>query len=560
MGADESDALLDGGAGPVPDWTPSSRRKWQDTKWLLWWLTNFALALAWGGMLATEQPVGDPAAHLAAYSTCNGAAAAAGSRRRLLGASDASAALVTTAGILAGVACVCAVAAGIGSIYALKNEAITKVCVYGAIGVQITVAAALGLFCLMAGNLWPALFLLLYAGVFGLCAWCYAAQLKLCCKLLSLAAHALCDNLVLIPATLASFLAGALLIFVPVGALVVTATRVGSAYPATGAVLSTLSGAAPGTCMAPLSDVDGGLAPAPAPAAGAAAAGVTMVAADCCAFQLAGASIGYLVFCFFFLLWSLFILFEIRSFVCAHVTSRWYYQPRGVPLPGRPVLHALQLSVGPAAGSLCFGGAVLTCAELIRMLADAVRSSGEDRGIVMVIIDAIIAGILDMIAEFLSAMTRFATIRVAITGETFWEGAGAATELFKRNWMNAVAVWSFPPMVLHLIAFTISVLFAGVAVLIFSADALAVGATGTTGALGLQLGLLLFLGVALLFWLVLSYVSCILLNVVDCMYYCYVLDIDKRQVTRNDVHELYEMVPGIKTISNPDGGMGIAGP
>jgi hypothetical protein len=116
-------------------------------------------------------------------------------------------------------------------------------------------------------------------------------------------------------------------------------------------------------------------------------------------------------------------------------------------------------------------------------------------------------------------------------------------------------------MVLHLLTFTLSVLFAGLTALVFSADALALGATGaTTGALGLQLGVLLFVGVALLFWLVLSYVSCILLNVVDTVYYCYALDIDKQRVTRSDVHELYELVPGVKTVRNPDGGIGIAGP
>ena len=86
------------------------------------------------------------------------------------------------------------------------------------------------------------------------------------------------------------------------------------------------------------------------------------------------------------------------------------------------------------------------------------------------------------------------------------------------------------------------------------------GAAGATGAFGASLGLLLFIGVALLFWVVLSYVSCILLNVVDTVYYCYALDVDKQLVTRNDVHELYELVPGVKVVSNPDGGMGLAGP
>ena len=75
----EADPLLGIAAGPVPDWTPTSRRVWQDTPWLRW-AAYFALALAWGGVLASEVPAGDPAAHLAAYSTCNGV----GAGRRLL--------------------------------------------------------------------------------------------------------------------------------------------------------------------------------------------------------------------------------------------------------------------------------------------------------------------------------------------------------------------------------------------------------------------------------------------------------------------------------------------
>ena len=412
----------------------------------------------------------------------------------------------------------------------------------------------LGLFCLFTGQWLGAILLLVYAAVFGCIVWCYESQLKLCCKLLSMSAHALADNLRLLPVTLASFFAGGLLVFVPVGALVVTASRVGTAYPAPGAVQSTSN---PGTCMAPVEMVFG-MAPSPAPStAAAASAAGAMMAAPCCAFSVAPAAIAYIVFAFFFLMWSLFILFEIRSFVVAHVTARWYYHPRGVELPGAPMTDALKLAVGPSSGSLCFGGAVLSVAELLRMIADAVQN--QEGNILQIIMEAIVACILNLIAEFLSAMTRFATIRVAITGDSFWEGACAATDLFKRNLMNAVAVWSFPPMVLHLLCFTCAVIFGGIAALIFSVDVHAVGATGTVGSLGLGLGIALFIGIALLFWLVLSYVACILLNVVDTMYYCYALDVDKHLVTRRDVHELYEIVPGVKVVANPDGGMGLAG-
>ena len=549
MGASEADALLGGDGAPVPGWSPSSRREWRDTYWLYWWLVNFAVALAWGASLATAVPAGDPATHLTSYATCNGAAAGA---RRLLAASDPAKQLGATAAVLAVVSAFTAVAVGVGSVRLLRDESVTKACVYGAIAAQIGIATVLGLLCLFSGAWLGALFLLLYAAMFSCVVWCYQSQLKLCCKLLSLAAHGLADNLMLLPTTLASFFAGVLLVFVPVGSLLVTATRVGAAYPAPGAVLSTKT---PGTCVAPADMVFGMMAPAPAPSSATSGAGSAMVPAPCCAFAVAPGAVAYVVFAAFFLLWSLFILFEVRSFIVAHVTARWYHQPRGVPLPGKPMLDAFKLAVGPSSGSLCFGGAVLTVAELLRMLADAVQN--QEGNIFQIILEAIVSCILNLVAEFLSAMTRFATIRVAITGDSFWEGACAATDLFKRNLMNAVAVWSFPPMVLHLLCFTMAVIFGGIAALIFSADVHAVGAGGAVGALGIGLGILLFIGIALLFWVVLSYVACILLNVVDTMYYCYALDVDKHLVTRRDVHELYEVVPGVKVVANPDGGMGL---
>ena len=139
MGVAEGDALLGDGAGPVPGWTPTSRRAWRDTWWLYWWLANFATALAWGASLAAAVPAGDPATHLQAYSTCNGAGA---SRRRLLAASDPAKQLGATAAVLAVASAFAAVAVGVGSVRLLRDESVTKFCVYGAIAAQARLHAA----------------------------------------------------------------------------------------------------------------------------------------------------------------------------------------------------------------------------------------------------------------------------------------------------------------------------------------------------------------------------------------------------------------------------------
>ena len=79
------------------------------------------------------------------------------------------------------------------------------------------------------------------------------------------------------------------------------------------------------------------------------------------------------------MLWTLFILFEIRAFMVARTTTMWYHAPSGSPVQGSPVYDSLKLAVGPASGSLVMGGAVLTVAEILRMIANAVQS--EENGV-----------------------------------------------------------------------------------------------------------------------------------------------------------------------------------
>ena len=376
---------------------------------------------------------------------------------------------------------------------------------------------------------------------------CYTSQLKLCVKLLAVAAHSLAENLYLVPATLMSFLAGATL-WAPLVYFAVQASRIGVALPNPSAQPSPSS---PGLCEMP-AYAGSGYAPAPAPSSNAT---VTYLPTDCCQWAMSGASIAFLVFAFLYWLWSLFILFEVRSFTVAHVTARWYHNPAGVPLPGNPVSDALRLSFGPASGSLCFGGAVLTVAELLRLLADAVQSEEQGFGI-MCLIEMCVAGLLQLCAELISFMTRFATIRMAITGESFFDAAKRSQAVFGRNFLNSVAVWSFPPMVLHLLCFTAALLFGLLALCIFSVDVFSLGVAGSMPTL-LKVGV--FLGCSFLFWLPLSYTSCILLNVMDCIYYCFATDMDRQVVTRREVHELFPLVPGVRIVVDPDGSVGGVG-
>ena len=429
-------------------------------------------------------------------------------------------------------------------VYALRSEAVCKAVTYGALGAQIALSFLAGCYFSAQGYfVWGGILCFVYCLIFSLCVWCYQSQLRLCCKLLSVAATALVENLQLVPATLAVLLIGSSLC-APLVYFCVRASRVGVALANPNAQPSP---SAPGTCVAPINS----FAPAPAPSAAhvgnAAAEG--FVPADCCVFATTGGAIAYIVFAALFMMWTLFILFEVRSYICARVTALWYHQAAGSPLPGSPITDSLQLAVGPASGSLCMGGAVLTVAELLRMLANAVQNEEQGPGL-MCLLEMIVSSLLYLVAELLAFMTRFATIRISITGEAFMDGASRSADLFKRNLLNSVAVWSFPPMVLHLLCFTAALAFALVALAIISLDMWGLGVVSV----GMQLAVF-FISLAI-FWLPLSYVSCILLNVVDTVYYCYATDVDRHAITRREVHELFPLVPGI--VVQPDDGVGLA--
>merc|ERR1711966_496750 len=82
-------------------------------------------------------------------------------------------------------------------------------------------------------------------------------------------------------------------------------------------------------------------------------------------------------------------------------------------------------------------------------MKDAANKMQRERNIFSILLGCIMACLLELI-EFL---TKFATIRRAVTGEAFCEAARNATDLLKRNLLPTVGVWYFPPMVLGLFSF-----------------------------------------------------------------------------------------------------------
>ena len=232
---------------------------------------------------------------------------------------------------------------------------------------------------------------LLAAAGSALAAYCFhlwRAELVLCARLLSVAGEALTANPHLVSASLglnAVHIAAVL----PVLALMVAASRVGDAVPY-------------GLAAATVAGVDGA-AQTCVDAAGA--------AVQCCIWQTAPASVAYIVLAAMCTSWTTFLVFEMRLFAIAHVVIRWYSLPLGARLPGSPLREALSCAAGPAFGSLCMGSAILTLADAARQAAEATRRRGGG------LLACLLATLVACLSELVASLTRFATIRLAATGQ-----------------------------------------------------------------------------------------------------------------------------------------------
>ena len=135
--------------------------------------------------------------------------------------------------------------------------------------------------------------------------------------------------------------------------------------------------------------------------------------------------------------------------------------------------------------------------------------------------------------------------------------------LLMDNFLNAYGVWWLPGALLSAAAFIFAAVY-GVCVglsgyVAWNGSAGHVDPTGES----ILLGVCSFV----LALIVLNFCISVLLDVVDCVFVCYVMDLDRQRLSRPEVHEVYEEVKA-KTAKVPsgtgihgamDGGRGSAG-
>jgi hypothetical protein len=255
----------------------------------------------------------------------------------------------------------------------------------------------------------------------------------------------------------------------------------------------------------------------------------------------------FYVFGSIFWLWASGTAMEMQLYITAHVIGRWYEMPAGMRLEGTPVREAFRLATGKGFGSCACGGMVLTAIETVR---EGFRRANGFAGPFFAYLLAYIENIFLRWVEFL---TRFNTVRTAVTGESFREAGRNSRALLTRNGCDARAACYLVPIVLNTICAGGALSYAVTVRIIY-----AVGG-GLPG-----WGIALFWSSFGIVLCVLAFLCSLIQSIVDSLYYCYVSDKERARALRPDVHaimrEAVEKTQKQHTVvQQPDGELGYGG-
>ncbi|KAG2453175.1 hypothetical protein HYH02_002499 [Chlamydomonas schloesseri] len=413
-----------------------------------------------------------------------------------------------------------------------------------ALGLQVAVPAAMGAVSIAQGATVPGLVLLGFAGLTIILFLLWRPQVELVTRLLGLAGRGLSANPGLVP--MALFLQVFLLALLELPLL-----------------LASVAAYMNGSVAYNSQRADGGAATTPEQCVDADGDQVL-----CCTWQVEPWVPGYLGLVGVAMTWSMFLAFQVKMFTVAGATAMWYFEPRqqqqqeaaggGRGRAGRSrTLTCLGFAAGSSLGSLCCGSAVLTAVAMIRQAMQKARQE-RDRNLLF----ACAAACLGLLLSLVEYVTRFATVRAAITGEAFFAAGRNVVALLSRNAMDAFGVWWLPPMILQSCSFIVSLCWA-VAVAWISyattwshqqpAPGTPAAAAGNQAAASAALtAVFAFLAA----WAVLGFLASLLLNIIDSLFVCFALDRDAGQVSSVEVHAVLVKLPTVgAVVQQPDGGI-----
>ncbi|KAI3728945.1 hypothetical protein L6452_17590 [Arctium lappa] len=226
------------------------------------------------------------------------------------------------------------------------------------------------------------------------------------------------------------------------------------------------------------------------------------------------------------MLWSAAAMVEAQVYVISGTIAQWYFFKEDSKVK-RSIRSSLRNAFGPSFGTVCFSGLLIAVVRMVRAAVDS--AANEDAsGMVNLILRCCVNALLSAF-DFLNKFTiNFA----AITGEAYCASAKLTYELLRRNLLSAVVVEIVSTRLLAAIIFVLSAMYAIVVCVILKA--------------GSDLGVDSYFVAAMAFVvliIVLGLLVHVLENVIDTVYICYVIDRDKGEVCKPDVHEIYVHLP-----------------
>lgn len=87
---------------------------------------------------------------------------------------------------------------------------------------------------------------------------------------------------------------------------------------------------------------------------------------DCCVWQVDSWVGPYMTLSNVTLLWSIFLVFEVRVFTIAGTIAQWYFSPPGLAANQGTTMRSVRHALGASFGSLSLGSLVLTVVQLLR--------------------------------------------------------------------------------------------------------------------------------------------------------------------------------------------------
>ncbi|KAL4187187.1 hypothetical protein AMTRI_Chr09g17670 [Amborella trichopoda] len=226
-------------------------------------------------------------------------------------------------------------------------------------------------------------------------------------------------------------------------------------------------------------------------------------------------------------IWSTVVMVEAQVYVISGTAAQWYFAKEEGSAPHRSIRSSLRNAFGPSFGTVCFSGMIIAIVRIVRAAVDSVQSE-ESTGIVNLVLKYCV----DFFLTAVDFLNKFTINFAAITGESYCTSSKMTYELLRRNLLSAVFVETVSTRILIGIVFVLSAIYAIVVCAILRAVSALGGGAYFVAVLA---GVVLFV--------VLGYFVHVLDDVIDAVYVCYAIDRDKGEVCKQDVHEVYVMLP-----------------